>query len=173
MTGLDEAPRPGQFVELAAIPPPLAEKPTMTLRRAIAPLLSASLIALTLAAASLPETGEEPALSDLMRGMKVQLKLLSEGLKGPLVKEPQALAALTELQVLTIAAKRGDPPHLDELAPKRQRATRNAYKADLARLLQELSAMEIDVLEGHPEQAVARLRADLLPLRDAAHEKFE
>jgi|GEM_PF-2647243 len=145
----------------------------MILRRVITSLLSASLIALALAAASLPATGDESALSDAMRGMKVQLKLLNEGLKGPLVNEPQALAALTELQVLTIAAKRGDPPHLDGLAPKRQRTTRNAFKADLARLLQELAAMEIDVLEGHPEQAVARLRADLLPLRDAAHEKFE
>jgi len=121
----------------------------------------------------LPRAGEEPALSDAMRGMKVQLKLLTEGLKGPLVNEPQALAALTELQVLTIAAKRGDPPHLDELAPKRQLATRRAFKADLARLLKELAAMEVDVLEGHPELAVARIRADLMPLRDAAHEKFE
>ena len=145
----------------------------MTPRSAITSLLSASLIAVTLAVASLPGAGEEPGLSDVMRGMKTQLKLLTEALQGPLISEPQALSALTEMQLLSIAAKRGDPPHMDELTPKRQITTRKAFKADLARLLQELAAMEIDVLEGHPEQAVARLRADLLPLRDAAHEKFE
>ena len=145
----------------------------MTPRRAIAQLLSASLIALTLAAASLPGTADEPALSDGMRAMKVQLKALTAALQGPLINEPQALSALSELQVLTIKAKRGDPPHIDEFAPKRQLATRKAFKTQLARLLQELAAIEIEVLNGEYAQAVVRIRSGLLPLRDAAHEKFE
>lgn len=132
-------------------------------------LALAALLALTLLAASRAPDG--PA-SDAMNGLKDNLKALAAALPDP-ESDAASLAALAEMQRHALAAKALSPDNLDDVPADRRAAHQAAYRADLARLLQHLLEMEIDLLEGRRDEAIAAIRGELLPLRDAAHERYQ
>lgn len=145
----------------------------------------AGLFALALLAWTLPQDAprgrsgvvrpaqEEPVeLVDHMLAMKKQLKALATGLSEG---KPTAelLAHVNELQTLTMKGKTFAPTNLDEQPAKRRDAHQAAFRADMARLLIELAHLEIDLLEGRPEEAFGRVTGSLFKLREASHEKYQ
>ncbi|MFT7464199.1 MAG: soluble cytochrome b562 [Pseudohongiellaceae bacterium] len=144
----------------------------MHLHRTLTRVLCLSAVAAFLAAATVPSSSDESALEELMGDMKANLKTLSTALTTE-GGEDTALTALNDMQVITITAKRGVPPHMSEVPKKDQAAHIADYKTQYARLLQELAAIEIDVLAGHADKAMARVRSGLLPVRNDAHDKFQ
>lgn len=138
---------------------------------------SALLGLITLLAASPPPSQSEApvlaggALLEHMEGMKEHLKGIAMGLQAN--DSPATLEHVAELQRIVLLAKLETPPNLDE-QPESQRAEhRKQFRTDLARLLQELAGMEIDVLADDHEAAFARVAGALLSMRKDAHAKYQ
>lgn len=113
-----------------------------------------------------------PPLDALMGGLKHNLKLVGTALAAP-ERVNESLPPLREMQAIALAAKTAVPATLATLAAEEQAKRLPAYQADMARLLIELTELELDVLEGRPEAAAARIKEGLIALRDASHEKWK
>jgi hypothetical protein len=148
------------------------EAPSVNIRRTSIQLISLILVGTCLLAASLPSRADNGELPELMKGMKNNLKVLAGALQSP-DNDETSLSALSEMQVITIAAKRLQPSNLTDILPAKQAAHTKAYMASLARLLQELAAIEIDVLEHRHSAALKRIKSGLFEMRDSAHDRFQ
>lgn len=144
----------------------------MNIRRTSTQLISLSLVGICLLAASVPSSRDDGELYKLMKSLKGHLKTLAGALQSPDTDEA-SLAALSEMQVITIAAKRLLPTNLEDVPEAKRAAHTKAYKVDMARLLQELAAIEIDVLERRHSEAFERIKSGLLEMRESAHDKFQ
>ena len=148
-------------------------------------LLSSAALALVLVAWALPQdkprgrsgvvmpAAEQPVeLMDHMDGLKKNLKALATGMSEG---KPAAelLVHVTGMQEHALKAKSFVPPNLSEVPEKRREAHRNAFRADMLRLLIDLANLEIDLLEGRPEEAFGRVTGSLFKLREASHEKYQ
>ena len=128
-------------------------------------------VALESSAPGANTTDEEP-LEEVMGGMVDGLKALSKSLADPAQNEA-SLAALMRMQEHALAGKGLAIPHIDKFDEKERAALQLAYRADMARLLRELCEMEIELCEGKNDEARARIRGKLIPLRNASHEKYQ
>lgn len=123
--------------------------------------------------ASNPTTVDDhEALEAAMGGLVDGLKALSKTIADP-ASNTASLATLTDMQKHALAAKQLSPPKLATLEEKDREAAQLSYRADIARLIQELCAMEIEVCEGHNDKAKERVRGKLIPLRNSSHEKHQ
>lgn len=160
-----------------------------SLRRLAGPrpliLLSTAALALVVVAWTLPQdkprgrpgvvapAGAEPVeLFDHMMVLKKSLKALATGLSEG---KPTAelLVHVTAMQEAALKSKSFDPPNLSDVPEARRDAHRNAFRADTLRLLIDLAQLEIDLLEGRPEEAFGRVTGSLYKLREASHEKYQ
>lgn len=110
----------------------------------------------------------EEAMEGLVAGMKSLAKSI-----GDAEKNEESFAALRNMQQHTIAAKGQVVPNLESVPEKDRDAHQLAYRADMARLLSELSQIEILICEGKNEAAKGKIRSALIPLRNASHEKYQ
>lgn len=134
---------------------------------AIAPAVTA----LELSSVEANAVAEEP-IEEAMGGIMGGLKALSKSLADPAQNEA-SLAALTSMQEHALAGKTLAPTNMDEIDEKDRPAHLLAYRADMTRLLRELCEMEIEVCEGKNEEAKARIRNGLIPLRNESHQKYQ
>ena len=111
-------------------------------------------------------------LERAMVGLKDGLKSLSKSLGDP-TKNEASLATLTEMQKHVMATKDADPQNLEDIEEDKRAAHKLAFRADMMRLLVELAEMEISICEGKNEDAMARIRGELVPLRNSSHEKYQ
>ncbi len=121
-------------------------------------------------AAATPQAG--PSLFDCMKELRNNLKTVATTLSDPTQTE-LTLEAVTTMQVYALTAKPMAPSNLEQVPEDERDAHQNAFRADMARLLGELAALEIDLLEGRREAAMERVRGSLFKLREAAHERFQ
>ena len=148
------------------------EASSVNIRHTSIRLISLFLVGTCLVAASLPGKSVDGDLQEYMKGLKNNLKVLAGALQSPYDDEA-SLSALNEMQIITIAAKRLQPSNLTDILPAKQAAHTKAYRASMARLLQELAAIEIDVLEQRHSAAFKRIKSELFEMRDSAHDKFQ
>ncbi len=131
-------------------------------------LVPTALLAFPVHAGSAPES----ELEELMYVLKRHLKGASTALQDP-TQEAAALEHIAELQKAALAAKLLAPANLDELPEDERDQHTREFRRDMAKVLGVLVAMEIDVLEGHGDKAMARVVDPLFPMREAAHEKYQ
>lgn len=144
--------------------------PTSPSRRLI--LATAGFAACALLAFARPATPDDTELADLMGALKSNLKIVAQSLGAP-ETHGQALEALREMQVLSLAAKTAVPFSIAELEPAPREAQLVAYQVEMARLLGTLAEMEVDLLEGRTEAVAAAIAGKLFKLRDAAHDRWQ
>ena len=114
----------------------------------------------------------DEAMDRAMVGLKDGLRSLSKSLGDP-KKNEESLKTLTEMQGHVMAVKDVDPQNIEEVEEARRPAHKMAFRADMMRLMRELCEMEIEVCEGKNEDAMARIRGQLVPLRNSSHEKYQ
>ena len=149
------------------------------------PLLPAFLVAgtvacgLTVALASAEGAhAEARALEDdevvqrAMEGLKGNLKKLRGALEAG-GRRAEALAAVAAMQEHALEAKAGHPSNLAEKPETERAAHALAFRREIAVLLGELAALEVEVIDGRDQAALARAKDRLIALRDAAHERFQ
>lgn len=139
-------------------------------RALVASLASVLLAAMAYNAA--PVATPAVTLEDCMKGIKTGLQTLSRNVSDP-ANDETSLATVTDMQTWTLAAKSLAPPELDEISDADRDRHAAAFRAEMARLLAELAALEIDVLEGRHEKAYGRIRGSLFELRDSGHSRFQ
>ena len=118
------------------------------------------------------ETRVDGPIGEAMEGLVKGMKALSKSLGDP-EKNDESFASLRNMQQHAIAAKGQIVPNLDSVPEKDREAHQLAYRADMARLLRELCEIEIEICEGKNDEAKARIRGNLIPLRNAGHEKYQ
>ena len=118
------------------------------------------------------EITDDSKLEEAMGGLVDGLKPLAKSLKDP-EQNAASLGFISAMQAHTHAAKVLSPTNLDEFKGEARAAHLLAYRADMTRLLRELCEMEIEICEGKNEDALARIRGGLIPLRNASHEKYQ
>jgi hypothetical protein len=126
----------------------------------------------TPAVSSTALSGDGPDLHDIMKAMKKSLKIIGTSLQDP-AADAQVLAAVGEMQVLLLAAKRHDPSNLNEVPRADRKAHTAAFRADIAKTLIETLNLEIAVLEGRRDEAMGYVMGSLKDMRDAGHDKYE
>ena len=136
----------------------------------VAGALACGFSAARAAAGALPEDNEVVHLA--MEGMKSSLKKLAGALNAG-GRRDDALAAVTALQRHTLEAKAGAPSNLADKPEAERAAHALAYRRELALLLGELAALEVEVVDGEDAAALARIETKLLPLREGAHGRFQ
>lgn len=119
-----------------------------------------------------PAAGDDSPLHDIMEQMKDHLKGLARGL-GDATKDQATLEHVAAMQQIALDAKLLPPSNLDEIAEDQRAAHATAYRVDMAKLLHELLALEIDLLEGRRQEAGARVKGSLSEMRKAGHKKYQ
>jgi hypothetical protein len=114
---------------------------------------------------------EDSALHGFMKGLKDQLKPAAAAVKAE--DAAAALPPIAEMQRLVLLAKLEPPANLAEVAAGEQEAHATAFRRELATLLGELAQLEIEVLDGRFDEAMARIQGPLFQLREAGHDKFK
>lgn len=137
-------------------------------------LLSALALGLVFHEIGFSTTTSRPdeAIEEAMQGLGSGMKKLSRSIGDPEMNEA-TLATLDSMQQHALAAKGLKVPNLDEVKEEDRDAHQLSYRADMAKLLRELCEMEIEVCDGKNDKAKARVRANLLPLRNDSHEKYQ
>ncbi len=118
-----------------------------------------------------PSTSPGSALAEHMEGLKENLKGIAMALQGP--DAERALRHVAEMQRIVLLAKLEIPPNLEEQPSADRDAHRVQFRKSLIAILQELAGMELDILDGEYEKALARIMGPLLQLRESSHERFK
>jgi len=119
-----------------------------------------------------PAAGLEPGdLEGVMDGIKGQMKALGAALGAS--NSEAALVAVTDMQRLVLLAKKYGPTNMAAVASADQPAHMVAYRKALLGVLQELVAVELNVLDGKFEAAMEQLKGPLSDMRDVAHDQFQ
>jgi hypothetical protein len=128
------------------------------------------------AAAALSADARAPEENEVvhraMEGLKGNLKKLRGALEAG-GKQAEALAAVASMQKHALEAKAGGPSNLAEKPEAERAAHALAYRREIAVLLGELAALEVEVIDGQDQAALARAKDRLITLRDGAHERFQ
>ena len=147
-------------------------KPSVRRPAGLLAVAAFALVALVGSAARSPGGDEPQTLHDAMEGMKDGLKAIGSALQSEGGLE-QALEGCRRMEVFMLVAKNLEPTNLPEIEEARRPAHIAAFRADLARALQQVLELEIAVLEGRQVDALAMVRGKIFPLRDAAHDKYQ
>jgi len=111
-------------------------------------------------------------LFDLMLDIKSSIRDLYRAAQDP-GKRSEALEALHALQKHVVAAKQMPPPKIEEMEESKREAYRLGFRRELAELLQETTRIELAIIDGKTDEAVKRIREDLIELRDRAHDTYQ
>jgi hypothetical protein len=88
-------------------------------------------------------------------------------------RRDEVLTALGEIQEHIVAAKAMAPPGLDDQPEADRAGYADGFRKALAEVLIEMGRLEVEVIEGKAEEGVKRLREVIVPMRDAAHERYQ
>lgn len=122
--------------------------------------------------AARPATQAEPSpLYREMQGLKDNLKSLAMSLSGSDIDA--ALEHVAGMQRHALAAKLMKPANIDEFSGDEAKAHERAFRRRMAVLVAELIDLEIDLLDGDPQAAFARVTGSLYELREGAHATFQ
>ncbi len=127
-------------------------------------------LALPIANARRVPPSEGPLL-ELMEGLKEHLKGVAMGLQAS--DDAATLEHIAEMQRLVLLTKREDPSNLGEQPESKRDSHRAAFRRDLALVLGELAAMEVEVLDGERQEAFGRVTGALFRMREEAHERYQ
>lgn len=119
-----------------------------------------------------PHDDGESELGLAMESLKADLRKLGGFLKAG-DKQAEALAVIANMQRGVLDAKLLPPSNLSEIAEGERPAHVLLYRKEMAMLLQEFAALEIDVIEGANAAALERMKGKLAEMRDAGHDKFQ
>jgi len=140
------------------------------LRRTRMPVVTALSFLLLIAAR--PATQGEPSpLYQEMSGLKANLKSLAMSISGS--DTDAALRHVAAMQQHALTAKLMEPANLDAYSGDEAAAHQVAFRKRMASLLSELIDLEVDLLDGDPQAAFARVTGSLYKLREAAHTEFQ
>ncbi len=146
----------------------------LCLRSLLLPLVGGLALALaappTLSGAAARQGDDHEALEEAMHGLKRHIRTLSKSAARP-EAVGEALESVVAMQKITLDAKALEAPHKDGVEDRAAFAT--AFRADMARLLKELTEIEIDLLEGRHEKAGQRVTGALIQIRNSSHEKYQ
>jgi len=123
------------------------------------------------AAAAAGAVPGEKTLEDVMQGLKEKMKQLSAALEAR--KHDTALDAVGEMQRLVLLAKTHEPKNLNDLPKDGRPAHVVAFRKDLIAMLRELADVEVDILDEHYDQALAKVNSQVAQMRDAGHKKYK
>ena len=112
------------------------------------------------------------SLHEVMEGLKDNLKALAQSVQDP-AKRDGALEHVSAMQAWTLAGKALTPDDPEGMEAEALAAHRLDFRADMARLMIQLSELEIEILGGDTAEAWERITSRIFELREIAHEKFQ
>jgi len=111
------------------------------------------------------------ALHDHMEAIRDHTRALLRAAADP-ATQVDALKAVAELQKHIVEAKNLAPDSAANVAEADRPAYLLDFRRSLAEVLRELAEIELAVIANKNDDAVKRIRENLVKMRDEAHEKF-
>jgi hypothetical protein len=111
------------------------------------------------------------ALHDHMEAVRDNTRALLRAAAEP-ATQADALKAVAELQKHIVEAKNLAPDSAANIAEADRPAYLLDFRRSLAEVLKELADIELAVIGNKNDEAVKRIRENLVRMRDEAHEKF-
>jgi soluble cytochrome b562 len=133
--------------------------------------VTAFVLGFAVAAVAFDDDSDSP-LHRTMEGLKKHMKPLNQLIADP-AKNAESLQHLVEMQGLVLEAKKYEPPSATALKDDAKAKHLNEYQIEMTKLLVEVATMELDVRAGDNAKAQASIKARLVKMRDAGHDKFQ
>lgn len=115
---------------------------------------------------------EEGPVAKQMEVLGGNIRKLGKSI-GSEEKRDETLATLATMQAAALEAKNHDPAKLASLPEKEQARLRASYRKDMGTFVKSLIDVEHLVLDGKYDDAQKAIRAQVLPLRNDGHDKYQ
>lgn len=111
-------------------------------------------------------------LFDHMLEIKANLRKLFKS-AGSAENRPESLEYIAAIQKHVLAAKLFVPESIELLPKGKQEEATMQFRSAMAAVLKELATIEMDLIANRNEEAVKRIREDIVKMRNDAHEKYQ